>query len=121
MLDEEADATVAAVRTREELIAGGHTEMQGVQYPGAEDYGLGRSAAQGQYDAEHGGRGEPAADADERARVGDEGGAAEVRGGFESGRYTTSDENGQEQSYPDHYGSDWDSRHVGGSMSGQQE
>ena len=113
MIREESDATVAAIRTREELIAAGHTEMRDVEYPGTEDYANGRSAGEGQYDAEHNERDEDPPNAEDREAAGRRGGEDQVRDGFSSGRYTTTDsESGQQQTYPDYYGGDYDSRHV---------
>lgn len=120
MVQEETDCTVAAIRTREELIDAGHSEMRDVTYPGTEDYALGQSAGEGQYDAEHNEPDEDPPVQEDREAAGRRGGEEEVRAGFDRGAYTTTGAHGQEQSYPDYYGADYDGRHpTAGSGSGQ--
>ena len=64
----------------------------------------------------------PGASEAEVEDAGREGGRGAVESGFYDGRYTTTDAStGQDQTYPDYYGSGWDAAHPNASGSANQQ
>lgn len=113
MIAEETAATSAAIRTRQELIEAGHGGMEGIDYPGTDDY----EGSQRPAEADALDRG--ASDEDARTE-GRQAGEAAVESGFNDGSYTTTDATtGEDQTYPDYYGSEWDAAHPRRSGLGQ--
>ncbi len=107
MIEEETAATLAALRTREELTGEDHPGMQHVSYPGASDYAEGQQTERDAWAQDH-----PGATEEELDEAGRAGGEDAVRSGFYNGDYTTTDATtGQDQSYSDYYGSGWDDAH----------
>jgi hypothetical protein len=101
MLDEEVKGTVDSIKTKNELLAAGHTVS--ASFPLETQY---NKASQDAVDALK--KSDPHATPAALAAAGEKAGTAAVLKGFQDGSVVTSN---TKEKYPDYYGSGWDGQH----------